>query len=92
MQNIAINVVSSIRMRSFKMQSVDARSLLILMLTGTICLVILIIVILWAIVGPERVPQTARDHLHELIILIIGIISGYLAGHGRQNGKVEKGG
>jgi hypothetical protein len=36
-------------------------------------------------VGPERVPESARKYMQDLIMLLVGMVSGYLAG--RTNGK-----
>jgi hypothetical protein len=69
------------------MKSIDVRGLIMVMLTATICLTILLVITIWAIVGPEHVPQVARDRLHELMILLIGMISGYLAGNRANHGS-----
>jgi hypothetical protein len=67
------------------MKRIDVRGLIMVMLTGTICLTLLLVIGVWVFVGPEHVPQAARDRMHELMILLIGIVSGYLAGN-KANG------
>ena len=68
------------------MKPLDIRGILVLMLTGTICSVVLMTMVTWTIVGPERVPDIAREHLYDLILLLMGIISGYMMGTEKRPG------
>ena len=68
------------------MPPLDLKGLLILMLAGTICVVILLIIGLWLFIGPERVPPVARERMGEIISLVIGMLAGYLMGRGNGAG------
>jgi hypothetical protein len=58
----------------------DPRGLIVAILTSTICVAILAIVAAWVIFGPDRVSESTRKNFFELILLLVGIISGYLLG------------
>lgn len=62
----------------------DVRGLVVFMIAGTLCLLLLIVIVAWAIMGPERIPAAAREHFAQLLILLVGLISGYLLG--KSNG------
>ena len=58
--------------------AVNARNIVALMLCGTVCLVILSSVIATLFYPPNTVSETFRTKMFELLIYILGVVSGWL--------------
>lgn len=56
------------------------KTLIAVMLTGTVCAVILTFIIATALQPPNTLSETSRVKTFELLIYILGIVSGYLLG------------
>ena len=67
----------------------SAKPLIAVMLCGTVCLVILSFVAASIFYPPNTINEVSRVKLFELLIYILGIVSGYLIGKSDET-KIDK--
>jgi hypothetical protein len=63
----------------------NIRQVIMLLIAGTVAAAIVLTLISWLLIGPERVPPDSRERMYVLISLLVGIVSGYVLG--KTNGK-----
>lgn len=56
----------------------DAKALVIVMLGGTVCAILLLTIVVFAVRGPDHVPPEARAKMYELISFLLGLLAGYI--------------